>query len=129
MSKGMPRILIVDDDKDLLAVVKSLLHKKGFDVSVFADSDHITDAVKSCKPQLILLDVFLAGVDGLDVCKRLKASPYSRNIPIIIFSAYPRVAETAIYEFGANDFIAKPFEVNDLVRKIHKVLSKKHESV
>lgn len=125
----MPRILIVDDDKDLLAVVKSLLHKKGFDVSVFADSDHITDAVKSCKPQLILLDVFLAGVDGLDVCKRLKASPYSRNIPIIIFSAYPRVAETAIYEFGANDFIAKPFEVNDLVRKIHKVLSKKHESV
>jgi DNA-binding response OmpR family regulator len=129
MSYDMPRILIVDDDKDLLAVVKSLLHKKGFDVSVFADSDHITDAVKSCHPQLILLDVFLAGVDGLEVCKRLKSAPYSKNIPIIIFSAYPRVAETAIYEFGANDFIAKPFEVNDLVKKIHKVLAKKHESV
>ncbi len=125
----MPRILIVDDDKDLLAVVKSLLHKKGFEVSVFSDSDNLIEAVKSYEPQLILLDVFLAGVDGLEVCKKLKSSPYSRHIPVIIFSAYPRVGETAIYEFGANDFIAKPFEVNELVKKIHKVLSKKHESV
>ena len=125
----MPRILIVDDDKDLLTVVKSLLHKKGFEVSVYSDSDKLLDAVKVYQPQLILLDVFLAGVDGLEICKKLKSSPYSRHIPIIIFSAYPRVAETAIYEFGANDFIAKPFEVNELVKKIHKVLSKEHESV
>ena len=125
----MPRILIVDDDKDLLTVVKSLLHKRGFDVSVYSDSENLAEAVKSFEPQLILLDVFLAGVDGLEVCKRLKSSPYSRHIPIIIFSAYPRVRESAIYEFGANDFIAKPFEVNELVKKIHKVLSKKHESV
>ena len=125
----MPRILIVDDDKDLLAVVKSLLHKRGFDVFILSDCENISEEVRECGPQLILLDVFLAGVDGLEVCKRLKSAPYSRHIPIIIFSAYPRVAETAIYEFGANDFIAKPFEVNELVRKIHKVLSKKHESV
>jgi len=125
----MPRLLIVDDDQDLLEVVKSILHKKGFDVFVLSDAENIPDTVKSCEPQLILLDVFLAGVDGLEVCKRLKAAPYSRHIPVIIFSAYPRVAETAIYEFGANDFIAKPFEVNELVKKIHKVLSKKHESV
>lgn len=125
----MPRLLIVDDDKDLLTVVKSLLQKKGFDVFIHSEAENIAEAVRSYEPQLILLDVFLAGVDGLEVCKRLKAAPYSRHIPVIIFSAYPRVAETAIYEFGANDFIAKPFEVNDLVRKIHKVLSKKHESV
>jgi CheY-like chemotaxis protein len=125
----MPRILIVDDDKDLLTVVQSLLHKKGFEVYINNDSDDIAQSVRTCKPQVILLDVFLAGIDGLEVCKRLKSAPYSRHIPIIIFSAYPRVAETAIYEFGANDFIAKPFEMNDLVRKIHKVLSKKHESV
>jgi DNA-binding response OmpR family regulator len=125
----MPRILIVDDDKDLLTVVQSLLRKKGFEVYINNDSDNIAQSVRACKPQLILLDVFLAGIDGLEVCKRLKSAPYSRHIPIIIFSAYPRVAETAIYEFGANDFIAKPFEMNELVRKIHKVLSKKHESV
>ncbi len=125
----MPRLLIVDDDIDLLTVVKSLLHKRGFKVSVYSDWDSAWEAIKTFDPQLILLDVFLNGVDGLEICKRLKSSTYTRHIPIIVFSSYPRVAETAISEFGADDFIAKPFEVNDLVKKIHKVLSKKHESV
>jgi two-component system response regulator VicR len=125
----MPRILIVDDDKDLLTVVKSLLYSKGFDVFVHSESGNLLEVVKSYGPQLILLDVFLAGVDGLEICKRLKSFPYSRHIPIIIFSAFPRIAESAIYEFGANDFIAKPFEIDELIKKIHKVLSKKHESV
>ena len=125
----MPRLLIVDDDIDLLTVVKSLLNKRGFKVSIYSDWDTAWEAVKSYDPQLILLDVFLNGVDGLEICKRLKTSTYTRHIPIIVFSSYPRVAETAISEYGADDFIAKPFEVNDLVKKIHKVLSKKHESV
>lgn len=125
----MPRILIIDDDKDLLMIVKSFLQKKGFEVYAFTDWDNASEIIKTCEPQVILLDVFLSGLDGLEVCKRLKSSTYTRHIPIIIFSAYPRVAETAIYEFGADDFIAKPFEVNDLVKKIHKILLKKHESV
>ena len=109
----MPRILIVDDDKDLLAIVKSFLEKKGFDVSIFTEWEKASDSIKTNEPQIILLDVFLSGVDGLEVCKRLKSSSYTRHIPILIFSGYPRVAETAIYEFGADDFIAKPFEVKD----------------
>ena len=125
----MPRILIVDDDLDLLTVVKFLLHKRGFQVSIYTDWDNAWEAVKSYDPQLILLDVFLNGVDGLEICRKLKSSTYTRHIPIIIFSSYPRISETAIYEFGADDFMAKPFEVSDLVKKIHKVLSKRHQSV
>ena len=125
----MSRILIVDDDKDLLEVVKSLLSRKGFEVAIHSGIDNLTDIIKSFQPQLVLLDVFLQGVDGLEVCRSLKLSPFFRNIPVIIFSAFPRIGNTAIYEFGANDFIAKPFEINDLVKKIHKVLSKTHESV
>ncbi|MEO5650197.1 MAG: response regulator [Ginsengibacter sp.] len=125
----MSRLLIIDDDKDLLTIVKSFLQKRGFDVSVYSDWESASVSIRAHEPQIILLDVFLPGVDGLEVCKRLKSSSYTRHIPIIIFSGYPRVAETAIYEFGADDFIAKPFEVNDLVKKIHKQLSKKHESV
>jgi CheY-like chemotaxis protein len=75
------------------------------------------------------MDVFLSGmVDGLDLCKKIKTSAYIRHIPVLIFSGYPRVAETAIYEFGADDFIAKRFEVDELVRNIHKLLSNKHKS-
>ncbi len=125
----MPRIFVIDDDKDLLKVVKSLLLKKGFDVSTYSDWDIANIALRKYQPQLILLDVFLSGIDGLDVCQKLKANAATRHIPILMFSAYPRVAETAIYEYGADDFIAKPFELNDLIEKVHGILSHKNESV
>lgn len=125
----MPKILIIDDDLDLLTVVKSLLRKKGFEVFAYTDWEVALENIKNNEPQLILLDVFLSGIDGLDVCKKLKSSPLTRHIPIIVFSSYPNIAETAIYEFGADDFIAKPFEVNEIIQKIHYVLSKKHVSV
>lgn len=120
----MPRLLIVDDDIDLLTVVESLLHKRGFTISGYTDWNNAWETVKSYDPQLILLDIFLKGIDGLEICKRLKSSTFTRHIPVIIFSSSSHMAETAIHEFGADDFIAKPFEVNDLVKKIHKVLSK-----
>ncbi|HSQ45109.1 MAG TPA: response regulator [Ginsengibacter sp.] len=121
----MPRIYVIDDDIDLLKVVKSLLLKRGFDVSIFSDWEAANCSMKIFEPQLILLDVFLAGIDGLDVCQRLKASPYTKHIPILLFSAFPRIAESAIHDYGADDFIAKPFEVGDLIKKVHSVLSMK----
>ena len=124
----MPRILILDDDKDLLTVVKSLLRKKGFDVFAYSDWSKAWDGVKAYNPQLILLDVFLPGIDGLEACKKLKSCSFSRNIPVIMFSSYPNIAETAINEFGADDFLAKPFETTEIVSKIHNVLSRKYVS-
>lgn len=125
----MPRIFVIDDDKDLLSIVKSLLIKRGFNVSVYSDWELAYSDIKTYEPQLILLDVFLAGVDGFEICKKLKSNHATRHIPVLIFSAYPRVAETAIYEYGANDFISKPFEVGDLISKVHAILSQTGESV
>lgn len=124
----MPRIYVIDDDMDLLKVVKSLLIKRGFDVSTFSDWEIANKTMKKSEPQLILLDVFLSGIDGLDVCQKLKASPYTKHIPILLFSAFPRIAESAIHDYGADDFIAKPFEVGDLIKKVHSVLSMKGAS-
>ena len=124
----MPKIFVIDDDKDLLKVVKSLLLKRGFEVSTFFDWEIAKNAMKLFEPQLILLDVFLSGIDGLDVCQRLKSSPYTKHIPILLFSAFPRIAESAIHDYGADDFIAKPFEVSDLIKKVHSVLSKRGQS-
>lgn len=120
----MSRIFVIDDDKDLLTVIKSLLHKRGFDVSTFWNWEVAYKIMKLFKPQLILLDVFLSGIDGLDVCQRLKASPFTKHIPILLWSAYPQIAESAISDYGAADFIAKPFEVGDLIKKMHSVLSR-----
>lgn len=114
---------MVDDDNDLLDITKSLLIKKGFEVSTYSNCEDALEDIESFQPQIILLDVFLHGVDGLEVCKKLKEMPGTKHIPVLIFSAYPRVAESVIYEYGADDFIAKPFEVNELVTKIHSILS------
>jgi CheY-like chemotaxis protein len=119
----MSRILIVDDDKELLEIMKSLLTRKGFEVEVDANWEGGFVKIEKFQPQLILLDVFLSGIDGLDICRQLKSRPQTQDIPIIICSAYPRITEPIIYEYGADDFIAKPFEVNDLVVKLHSVLS------
>jgi len=125
----MPSIYIIDDDIDLLKVVKSLLLKKGFKVSTFTDWKIAKNSLKIFEPQIIILDVFLPGIDGLDICQKLKTCHTTRHIPILMFSAFPRIAEIAIDDYGADDFIAKPFEVADLIKKIHSVLSKKGEYV
>ena len=119
----MPKLLIVDDDIDLLEVTKALLLKKGFEVEINTNWEDAMKRIESFQPQVILLDVFLNGIDGLDICKKLKSMPHTKDIPVLIFSAYPRVAESVTYEYGADDFIAKPFEVNELIIKVHSVLS------
>ncbi len=119
----MCKILIVVDDKDLLDICQALLTDKGFEVTTDLNWEKGFKYVTDFQPQLILLDVFLSGIDGLDICKQLKANQQTRDIPIIIFSAYPRIAQKVIYEYNADDFIAKPFEVEDLVYKVHSVLS------
>ncbi len=87
----MCKVLVVDDDKDLLEVIVALLSMKGFEVKTNVNWENGFDVIKEFQPQLILLDVFLSGVDGLEICKQLKSSSETKHIPIIIFSGYPRV--------------------------------------
>jgi DNA-binding response OmpR family regulator len=121
----MPKIFVIDDDPDLLKVLKTLLTKRSFDVFTFTDWEGAQEVLFSEEPQLIVLDVFLQGIDGLDISRRLKKSPQTQHIPILLFSAFPHIAENAIRDYGVDDFIVKPFDVEDLIKKIHSILSKK----
>lgn len=123
----MPKILIVDDDLDLLEITKSLLVRKGFEVETSSCSEDAYQKIEHFSPQIILLDVFLAGVDGLATCRRLKTEIKTSGIPIMIVSGYPRASQSIIYDYGADDFIAKPFEINELITKVHTILS--HQAV
>lgn len=119
----MPKVLIIDDDKDLLDVITCLLNKKGFEVAVCDNLDDALNTIDTFNPEVIILDVFLNDIDGLEICRKLKSFSQTRHLPIIIFSSYPNMGEIAIFEYGADDFISKPFEVDELIFKMHSVLS------
>jgi DNA-binding response OmpR family regulator len=114
----MSKILVVDDDIDILSVMEILLSMKGFDVEVTSKGENTFPKIESFKPDLILLDVLISGHDGRAICKQIKTNQLTKNIPVIMFSAHPGAAST-ITEYGADDFIAKPFDVNNLMNKIN----------
>lgn len=117
----MRKILIVDDNPDILQVMQLLLGSRGFLVEVTTDGNETVPMMKSFQPGLIFIDVFLSGMDGRDLCKQLKSSKETRDIPIILFSAN-KVKNSSIIESGANVFISKPFDIQDLVITIDSLL-------
>ena len=119
----MAKILVVDDDPDILVVMEILLNMKGFTPEVTSKWETIFDKIEAFKPDLIVLDVLISGNDGRTICKQLKSQEGTKHIPVIMFSAHPGAA-TTIADYGADDFIAKPFEVDDLITKINKQLNK-----
>lgn len=117
----MSKILVVDDDVDILSVMEILLSMKGFEVQVTSKGENTFPKIESFKPDLILLDVLISGHDGRVICKQLKSNESTRHIPVIMFSAHPGAAAT-IADYGANDFIAKPFDVKNLMQKVNAQL-------
>ena len=117
----MAKILVVDDDTDILSVMEILLTMKGFEVQVTSKGENTFPKIESFKPDLILLDVLISGHDGRVICKKLKSDKETSHIHVIMFSAHPGAA-ASIAEYGANDFIAKPFDVNNLMKKVNAQL-------
>lgn len=117
----MSKILVIDDDLDILSVMEILLSMKGFNVEVTAKGENTFPKIETFKPDLILLDVLISGYDGRVICKQLKANLKTKNIPVIMFSAHPGAAAT-IEDYGADDFISKPFDVNNLLKKVNEQL-------
>ena len=114
----MKKVLVVDDNNDILWVVATILKRYGFDVMTTLRGEEVLDKTINFCPQLILLDVFLSGVDGIEVCNTLKSKPETKDIPIIMFSAHTNFND--IKKFcKADDFVAKPFDTNELVKKIN----------
>ena len=113
----MFRILIIDDDVDLLFLGSSLLRQRGFEVFSLSSADDAFETVRSFKPHLILLDVKLGDQDGRNICLKLKRDPDTNFIKIILYSAFP---ETSVEysKYGADDFVVKPYEFNHLVERI-----------
>ena len=119
----MKKILVVDDDVDILNVVQLVLDANGFDVLATSNWQHINTQIDAFKPDLILLDVSLGTQDGRNICKQLKSNKDTKHISVILFSANHNI-EKSISECLADNFISKPFDINDLVEGINSQLMK-----
>lgn len=119
---SMPKILIIDDDPDILEVLQLTLQMEGFETRTNRRGEEIFNEVNSFKPDVILLDILLSGSDGRMLCKQLKSDSHTKNIPVILISAFPNGKDT-IRLAGANDFIPKPFDIDDLLSRVEKQLA------
>lgn len=115
------KILVIDDNSGILFVMKKALELKGYDVHL-SDTFSGVEDVKKIFPDLIYLDISLAGQDGREVAKKLKGDDRTKNIPIVILTAYPNANELA-KEAGANDYLSKPFELENLWKMSTKYAS------
>jgi DNA-binding response OmpR family regulator len=115
----MQRILAVDDNEDILEIMKLILEDYGYEVATLADGMMIFDAIDANHPDLILLDVMLGNADGRELCRQLKLKQETHDIPVILVSASHQVADRLSLNNGApDDFLAKPFDINDLLEKV-----------
>lgn len=124
MPNGKPRILIVDDEPDLVAVLRMGLQMEGFEVLDAADGEEGLKRAQQERPDLMLLDLMLPRMDGYQVCRTLKFDARYKNMPIFILSARPGERDKRLaLEVGADLFISKPYDLKDLVGKIRARLS------
>lgn len=121
-----PRILVVDDEEDILELIRYNLRKEGFEVECVMSGEEALDAVRGNHPDLILLDLMLPGVDGAAVCRELKSGRETAEIPIVMITARTEDSDViAGLELGADDYIAKPFSPRVMVARVRAVLRRR----
>ena len=118
-----PRILIVDDEKDIVDLVAYNLEKEGYEVLKAYDGEKALSIVRTKNPSLVVLDLMLPGIQGLEVCKRIRRDAETAAVPIIMLTAKGEELDRVIgLEVGADDYITKPFGVKELTARVKAVL-------
>jgi two-component system, OmpR family, alkaline phosphatase synthesis response regulator PhoP len=118
-----PRILMVDDEKDIVDLVAYNLEKEGYETLKALDGEKALQLVRTKTPDLVVLDLMLPGIQGLEVCKRIRKDPETASIPIIMLTAKGAEIDKIVgLEVGADDYITKPFSVKELLARIKAVL-------
>jgi two-component system phosphate regulon response regulator PhoB len=123
------RVAVVEDEPDIAEVVQYNLKKEGFQVEIHGRGDTALEAVRRRPPDLILLDLMLPGMDGLEITRALKRDPATAGIPLVMLTAKGEELDRIVgLELGADDYIAKPFSPRELVLRVKAVLRRGSEN-
>ena len=119
-------ILAVDDEEDILELISFNLRKEGYSVTCVTSGEDALRSARKTLPDLTILDLLLPGLDGLEVCRRLKTDPKTSHIPIIMLTAKTEEADIVTgLELGADDYVTKPFSPRVLLARVKAVLRRK----
>jgi adenylate cyclase len=120
---GKKRILIVDDELDLIDLVSARLELHGYDVATAADGEEGLEKARALRPDLILLDVMMPKMNGYQVCQMLKGDAQCKSIPVILLTARGQEKDRDLgKEVGADGYVIKPFEAQELMEQIETLL-------
>ncbi|BAU53523.1 response regulator [Mucilaginibacter gotjawali] len=118
------KILILDDDTSLLETLAILLEDNGYEVKALSSGEKVIESINEFNPGLVLMDVMLAGLDGLTICRTIKNHDGMRDLPVILISGHYDLERALSHQGAPNDFLAKPFDLDVLLTKIKQQLDK-----
>ena len=128
MHKTQPRVLVVDDEPDILNLLEYNLKRSGFQVLLAKDGPEAIEAVKAHRPDLVLLDIMLPDMEGTEVLRSLKSFESTASIPVIMLTAKGEELDKIVgFELGAEDYITKPFSPRELILRVKAVLKRAAE--
>jgi DNA-binding response OmpR family regulator len=113
------RIFVAEDDQAILDVIKIILENDGYTIETTDTGDNIHEKIQKFEPHVVLLDIWLSGHDGGEIAKELKKNEKTKDFPVVIISANNATQQIA-KEAGVNDFLQKPFDIDDLLRVVKK---------
>ncbi len=117
------KILVVEDDRDISELIAYNLEREGYDIACLYDGSQVVEFVRKRKPELIILDLMLPEVDGIDICRTLKSDVDTKHIPIIMLTAKSEEADVVVgLQMGADDYIPKPFSPKVLAARIKAII-------
>jgi len=123
------KILIIEDESDLIKLLKYNLEKEGFRVSYATDGSIALAEVRRDPPDLVILDLMLPGLDGLEVCRQLRRSDKFSRIPVLMLSARSEEADRIVgLELGADDYVTKPFSMREVVARVRALLRRNEQA-
>ena len=130
MNEFRKMIFVVEDEPDIRETLSYNLNQEGFKVSEFSDAESCLNKIKEKKPELIILDLMLPGMSGLDLCKLIKSNNELKNISIIMLTAKSEEIDRIVgFELGADDYVTKPFSVRELILRVKVILKKSFEDL
>ena len=121
MVENAKKVMIIDDNEDIITMIKTILVMKGYKVFIKMNLDNVENSINEISPDLIIMDMLLSGIDGREICRSLKNDNRLASIPVLMISAHPNAKEECL-NAGADMFLGKPFNLKDFFQAVEKTL-------